>query len=198
MRGDEIDGVLSFLRAAERLKTTTRSGWTSTGDQESVAEHSWRLTLMAMMLYGQDPEVNVSRLLKMCLIHDLGEAISGDVPAPAQVPGVRKALQERRDLLQVIEPLPGALQQEIVDLWDEYEAAESAEAKIAKGLDKLETILQHNQGLNPEGFDYDFNLIYGSRFTGSDATLTALRERLDRETAQKSTESNRAAPDERR
>ena len=189
MRGDEIEGILTFLRAAERLKTITRSGWTSTGQQESVAEHTWRLTLMAMLLYGQDPEVNVSRLLKMCLIHDLGEAIGGDVPAPAQVSGSSKATQERRDLLQIIEPLPAALQQEILELWDDYEAAGSREAQIAKGLDKLETILQHNQGLNPQDFDYGFNLGYGARFTGSDATLTALRARLDQETARKSTDS---------
>jgi putative hydrolase of HD superfamily len=186
MRSDDIEGLLAFLRAAERLKTTTRSGWTSTGQQESVAEHTWRLTLMAMLLYGQDPEVDVSRLLKMCLIHDLGEAIGGDVPAPAQVAGESKAKQERRDLIQIIEPLPAELREDILELWDDYEAAGSREAKIAKGLDKLETILQHNQGLNPHDFDYDFNLGYGAQFTGSDATLTALRARLDQETARRS------------
>jgi putative hydrolase of HD superfamily len=188
MLADELEGVLTFLRAAERLKTVTRSGWTSTGEAESVAEHTWRLCLMAMLLYGHTPGIDLARLLKMCLIHDLGEAISGDVPAPAQNAGVPKADQERADLLQLIHSLPPALQHEIVELWDEYEAAGSPEAKLAKGLDKLETILQHTQGKNPADFDYSFNLEYGQRYTASDPVMAALRARLDEETARRAKE----------
>ena len=185
MRADELDGVLAFLRAAERLKTVTRSGWTSTGKAESVAEHTWRLCLMAMVLYGRAEDIDLARLLKMCLIHDLGEAIGGDVPAPAQVAGRPKAGQERADLLSLVVPLPTAVQREILELWDEYEAASSPEAKLAKGLDKLETILQHTQGRNPADFDYAFNLDYGQRYTAADPVLAALRSRLDAVTAQR-------------
>jgi putative hydrolase of HD superfamily len=185
MRSDELDGILTFLRAAERLKTVTRSGWTSAGEPESVAEHTWRLCLMAMLLYGDAPGVDLSRLLRMCLIHDLGEAVHGDVPAPAQRAGGGKAEQERADLVQLTASLPPALRQDIVELWDEYEAAESPEATLAKGLDKLETILQHTQGRNPADFDYAFNLEYGQRYTGADPLLAALRMRLDRETARR-------------
>ena len=95
MRADELDGVLAFLRAAERLKTVTRSGWTSTGQAESVAEHTWRLCLMAMVLYGRAGHRS-RQALKMCLIHDLGEAIGGDVPAPAQVAGAQGRSGARR------------------------------------------------------------------------------------------------------
>src|SRR2546430_11535806 len=98
MQTDDLEGVLAFLRAAERLKTVTRSGWTSAGEQESVAEHTWRLCLMAMVLYGRTPGIDLARLLKMCLIHDLGEAIGGDVPAPVQQAGGNKADRERADL----------------------------------------------------------------------------------------------------
>jgi putative hydrolase of HD superfamily len=185
MRADDIEGVLAFLRAAERLKTVMRSGWTSDGQQESVAEHTWRLCLMAMLLYGHTPGIDLARLLKMCLIHDLGEAIGGDVPAPAQKAGESKADQERSDLIQLIAPLPPALGQEIIELWDAYEAAGSPEAKVAKGLDKLETILQHNQGRNPANFDYAFNLDYGQRYTAADPIMSALRELLDQETARR-------------
>ena len=191
MRAEEIEGVLTFLRAAERLKTVMRSGWTSDGQQESVAEHTWRLCLMAMLLYGHTPGIDLARLLKMCLIHDLGEAIGGDVPAPAQKAGASKADRERSDLVQLIAPLPPALQQEIIDLWDEYEAAGSPEAKIAKGLDKLETILQHTQGKNPANFDYAFNLEYGLRYTAADPIMSALRQRLDEETARLQKKSGR-------
>jgi putative hydrolase of HD superfamily len=181
----DLDGVLRFLRAAERLKTVTRSGWTSAGSPESVAEHTWRLALMAMVLYGRAPDVDLARLLKMCLVHDLGEAIGGDVPAPAQAASPGKAARERADLLALVAPLPDQARREIVALWDEYEAAESREARLAKGLDKLETILQHTQGENPADFDYAFNLGYGRQYTGADPLLSALRARLDEATARR-------------
>jgi putative hydrolases of HD superfamily len=186
MQSDELDGVLTFLREAERLKAVVRSAWTSAGQRESVAEHTWRLCLMAMVLYGRESKVDLGRLLKMCLIHDLGEAIRGDVPAPAQNPNLAKSAQERDDLVELTRTLPEGARKEIVDLWDEYEAAASPEARVAKGLDKLETILQHNQGKNPADFDYDFNLQYGLQYTEGDPLLAALRKRLDQDTAERS------------
>lgn len=152
--------------------------------QESVAEHSWRLCLMAMVLHPEFPEVDLARLLRMCLIHDLGEIIRGDVPAPrqAELPA-GKAIEERRDLLTVVASLPDSVRRDIVELWDEYERAESAEARLAKALDKLETILQHTQGVNPAGFDYDFNLSYGRAYTAGHPVLAALRAELDAATA---------------
>jgi 5'-deoxynucleotidase YfbR-like HD superfamily hydrolase len=189
MSTDDLDGILAFLRAAERLKTVTRSGWTSTGQPESVAEHTWRLCLMAMVLYGRAPGIDLARLLRMCLVHDLGEAIRGDVPAPAQAAPGAKSADERADLLELTGPLPAALREEIVALWDEYEAAQSAEARLAKGLDKLETIMQHNQGLNPAGFDYRFNLGYGRQHTADIPLIAQLREILDRETETRAREA---------
>jgi putative hydrolases of HD superfamily len=183
LTAEELAGVLRFLREAERLKTVTRSAWTSGGTPESVAEHTWRLCLMAMLLGGREPGVDLARLLRMCLIHDLGEALNGDVPAPLQQAGVPKAGQERADLLALTTPLPPALRQEIVELWDEYETAATAEARLAKGLDKVETILQHTQGMNPADFDYAFNLEYGRQYTSGHALLEALRAQLDAETA---------------
>lgn len=194
MHSDELEGILTFLRGAERLKTVTRSGWTSVGEQESVAEHTWRLCLMAMLLCGRAEGVDLARLLKMCLIHDLGEAIGGDVPAPAQSAAGGKASQERADLLQLVEPLPGALRREIVALWDEYEGAASPEARLAKGLDKLETILQHTQGRNPADFDYAFNLAYGRQYTAADPVLAAFRARLDEATARRASAAERGEP----
>jgi putative hydrolase of HD superfamily len=192
MSGDDLDGILAFLRSAERLKTVARSGWTSAGEPESVAEHTWRLGLMAMLLYGRDPGVDLARLLRMCLIHDLGEAIRGDVPAPAQAGAGAKSAEERADLVELTAPLPPPLRAEIVALWDEYEAAESREARLAKGLDKLETILQHTQGRNPADFDYDFNLGYGRRYTEADPVLAALRDRLDEATRRRAEDAGRA------
>ena len=150
MEAPELDGILTFLRSAERLKDTFRSSHTSSGRRESVAEHTWRLCLMAILLRPEFPEVDFSRLIRICVIHDLGEAVSGDIPAVDQDAAAPKAIQERLDLIDILAPLPNELQAELVTLWDEYESATSPEARLAKALDKLETIMQHNQGQNPE------------------------------------------------
>lgn len=185
----DLEGILNFLRTTERLKNVTRSAWSSEGRRESVAEHSWRLCLMAMVLSGDFPGVDFARLVKICLIHDLGEAIGGDIPAPEQA-GRPKAANERRDLLTLLEPLPAGLRTEIAELWDEYEEATSAEARLAKALDKLETIMQHNQGSNPADFDYRFNLGYGRRFTEGDPIIVAIRAILDRETEERARQAD--------
>ena len=188
MTETEIAGLIEFLRNAERLKTVTRSAYTSTGDVESVAEHSWRVALMATLLAPQFPEVDAARLVRMCLVHDLGEAIGGDIPAPEQArrraEGATegKSAAERRDLLMLLSPLPPALRDDITGLWDDYEAAQSPEARLAKAIDRLETILQHTQGRNPPAFDYRFNLTYGREHTSSPPLIAAIREILDRAT----------------
>jgi len=82
----------------------------------------------------------------------------------------------------LLAPLPASLRQTITALWDEYEAASSPEARAAKALDKLETILQHTQGANPSDFDYRFNLDYGRAFTEGHPAIVKLRAVLDRET----------------
>ena len=182
--GADLQGTLEFLRAAESLKYLTRTSWTSDGQQETVAAHTWRLCLMALVLTPHFPGIDAGKLLRICLVHDLGEAISGDISAALQSSLPNKAGQERADLLQLLEPLPNGVQGEIMALWEEYEAAASPEAKLAKGLDKLETILQHNQGVMPAGFDFLFNIGYGAAYTRDHPVLSALRGVLDADTEQ--------------
>jgi len=195
MNESDLAGLLEFLRAAERLKTVTRSAYTSAGHAESVAEHTWRLSLMALLLASQLPDVDFARLVKICLVHDLGEAIGGDVPAPEQARRIAagvatgKGADERRDLVALLQPLPAPLQTEITALWDEYAAARTPEARLAKGLDKLETILQHTQGKNPPDFDYRFNLTYGREHTAGPPLIAALRRLLDQATEDRARES---------
>jgi putative hydrolase of HD superfamily len=184
----ELHGTLAFLRAAESLKYMTRTSWTSDGSQETVAAHSWRLCLMALVLASHFPGIDVGKLLRICLVHDLGEAISGDISAALQAALPNKAEQERADLVQLVQPLPDAVRADLVALWDEYDAAASPEAKLAKGLDKLETILQHNQGVMPAGFDFLFNLEYGATYTRDHPVLVALRAVMDAETQQRARE----------
>jgi len=175
-------GILEFLREAERLKNVYRTSWTTDGTQESTASHTWRLCLSALVFAKHFPDLNSERLLKICIIHDLGEAISGDIPAIYQDANAPKAEQERADLITLLQPLPSDLQDEILSLWDEYEAATTPEAKAAKALDKLETLMQHNQGSNPPNFDYEFNLGYGRQQTDAVPLLAEIRKVIDEQT----------------
>lgn len=191
MNAAELAGLLEFLRNAEQLKNTIRSGYTSEGRRESVAEHTWRLCLMALVIEEHFPDVDFARLVKICIVHDLGEAVGGDIPAPEQAEPGGKAEQERRDLLRLLDPLPVQLRDEIAVLWDEYEQAATPEARLAKALDKLETILQHTQGMNPEDFDYRFNLNYGRRYTSEDPLIAKIRRVLDEETERRAEKADR-------
>lgn len=179
---EKLKGRLAFLREAEKLKDVLRSAHTSTGRTESTAEHSWRLCLMALVFGDQLSGLDLLKILKMCIIHDLGEAISGDVPAIHKASFPNKSQQERSDLLRLTDAVDEPLKAEILALWDDYEHALSPEAKAVKALDKLETLLQHNQGKNPQGFDYPFNLTYGKQYTDADPLFKALRSLIDLDT----------------
>lgn len=179
---EKISGRLEFLREAERLKDVLRSAHTSSGRPESTAEHSWRLCLMAMVFADELPGLDLLKVLKMCIVHDLGEALNGDIPAVDQAALPDKGAQERNDLLVLMHSLDEPLRNEILALWDDYENAASAEAKAVKALDKLETLLQHTQGLNPADFDYRFNLTYGQKHTSTAPVFAALRTLIDRDT----------------
>lgn len=176
---DRFDQILGFLQAAQGLKDTLRSARTAGGRPESVAEHSWSLCLLAILMERDLPALDLPRLLKLCLIHDLGEVISGDIPAIDQDPTTSKAAQERADFTALIAPLPDDLRAEFAALWDEYEAAETVEAQAAKGLDKIETMVQHVSGAQVPGFDYLWNLGYGRSRTDAVPVLKTLRGKVD-------------------
>lgn len=189
MTREDLADLLAFIAAAERLKDTARSGWTSSGRQDTVAGHTWRLCLMALVFHPYFPETDLARLLQICILHDLGEAVHGDIPAPQQSAPGGKGIAERADLLEFLTPLPEPLKTEFLSLWDEYDAALTPEAQLAKALDKLETIIQHNQGANPASFDYDFNLEYGRQYTDLHPLLAELRVELDAITRRRSQEA---------
>ena len=176
------EAVLGFLGNAEALKDTLRTAYPSKGRRESAAEHTWRLCLLAAVVGEQMEAIDTCRLLRMCLVHDLGEAIRGDIPAIAQDSARPKAAEEREDLERVVAPLPPAVGRDLLGLWDEYERAETAEARLAKALDRIETLAQHTRGKNPVDFDYRFNLTYGRDRTDLNAFTRDVRRALDAET----------------
>lgn len=176
-----LNTIILFIQKAERLKSTLRSAHTATGRTESAAEHSWRLCLLVMMLAPFFEGADTEKLLKLAIVHDLAEAVCGDIPAVLQTaPG--KADQERRCMAVLCADLPGDMRAGLAALWEEYEAGVTMEAKIVKALDKMETILQHNQGANPADFDYAFNLAYGKEYADAHPLLQRLRQEIDKGT----------------
>ncbi|KTE00388.1 phosphohydrolase [Sphingopyxis sp. H038] len=180
-----LAAIIDFLQAAEKLKDTLRSGITSNGRAESTAEHSWRLCLMVMLFDRELADYDRLKLLRLCLVHDLGEAISGDVPATCQSPDDGRAARERADLETLCAPLPDDLRGEILSLWDEYSGGTTPEARMVKGFDKLETMLQHLIGRNAADFDYAFNLTYGTQHTVRHPLLFQIRELVDAATRER-------------
>ena len=191
MNDELIKNRLAFLERAEGLKNAVRSAHSSGGRPESAAEHSWRLALMAMIFADEFAGLDLTRILKLCLVHDLGEAIHGDIPANLQTPDDGRAEAEREDLLDLVSGLDSGPRREIIELWEEYEGAASPEARLVKGLDKLETLIQHNQGLNPPDFDYSFNLGYGQDRMDGHPLLPRIRRLVDELTARHDAESRR-------
>ena len=179
--------VLKILHVAERLKCNTRHCDTSTGRRESVAEHSWRLCLFAMLL-EQEPEfrsLDTGRVLRMCLIHDLGEAFTGDIPAfskSAQDEGREQALYE-----DWITQFPPANRAQFQALLAEMTALATPEAKLYKALDKLEAVIQHNEASLDSWLplEYDLQRTYGQEAVQFSPYLRALKAEIDRWTEEK-------------
>lgn len=179
---EKILQYLKFIQETEQLKSTLRTAWTAEGRQESTAEHSWRLAMLAAVLAEEVPKLDMIRVLKMCLVHDLGEAYEGDVSAALQLDDDARHKREEEAVRKIFAMLPEQQEQELMELWLEYSGNTSPEAAFVKALDKAETIIQHNQGKNPPDFDYEFNLEYGADYFKEDPLLQELRKCIDGDT----------------
>lgn len=171
--------IARFVAELERIKTNTRTAWASTGRTESIAEHSWRLSLFALALGPRLAQVDISRVVAMCLVHDLGETYDGDTSARIPVDPAQKTAEERAGVQRVCDILDDPERTMIRELWEEYVAGLTSEARVAKALDKMETIIQHNQGAGGEEFDHEFNLGYGRGLADQVPELRELRDVVD-------------------
>lgn len=178
----ELEKYVAFIQEAEKLKSVVRTAWTSTKRRESTAEHSWRLALFAGVLVGSDSSYDQTKILMMCLIHDIGEIYEGDISAATNPDKDDKYEMEYRAAQKVFSLLPFELAVKMMDIWIEYNNNATPEARLVKALDKAETILQHNQGDNPDDFDYAFNLEYGKEYFEDKDMLKQLRSIIDEET----------------
>ena len=174
----EVHGLARMLALAGRLKRLKRTGWLDRGvppaQTESVADHCYRTALLAWLTAASDPALDRDRVLKLALVHDLAEAITGD-PAPydpAELPPVddqaarhaffrerhlrtpasaaAKRAAEQAAITDMLAPLPSALRAELQTLWDEYESQATPEARFVKESDRLEAFFQSREYLHDD------------------------------------------------
>ena len=177
--------LLKILTTAERLKDTTRHCVTSKGRPESVAEHSWMMTLMSFFLRDEFPEADMDKVTRMCIIHDLGECFTGDIPAFDKT----AAHEETEDNLLAawVSALPQPYREEMTALYAEMNARETLEAKIYKAIDSIEAVIQHNLSDISTWIphEYELNQTYGFDKAAFSPYLTRLREEVRQDTLKK-------------
>ena len=173
--------LLDVLQTAARLKTTLRHCYTEKDRRESVADHSWRLSLMAMLLSGEEEfaGADMDRVIRMCLIHDLGEAFTGDIPAFVKTEA--DADTEEKLFDSWVDAFPEPQRTEWLSLYHEMEAMEAREARIWKALDKLEALIAHNESDISTWLplEYDLQLTYGQEYMEFSPCMKALRGAVD-------------------
>lgn len=173
-----VGTILDFLKLSEGLKRELRHSWLSDGRRESVAEHSWQMALMAILVHPHlDEPVDLGRTLEMIVVHDLVEALVGDVPYFDT--SERKQLKQQREAAAILEieaRLGPPTGERIKSLFLEFEARATPEARFAGALDNLEVQIQHNLADFSTWTPAEYALIYEKieRPCAYDPFLTAL------------------------
>ncbi|MEG2799777.1 MAG: HD domain-containing protein [Erysipelotrichaceae bacterium] len=177
--------LLSFLSVVEKLKSNTRHSWTSEGTQESVAAHSWRLSLFALLIKDEVVDVDIDKVIKMCIVHDFGEAITGDIPS------FLKSEQhdeiESNAVYELLKTLPQSKCDELTTLFQEMDAQKTREARLYKALDKMEAVIQHNESDLSTWIplEYELNQTYAQENAEEFPFLKELREQMKQDTLHK-------------
>uniref|UniRef100_UPI00358F48C2 5'-deoxynucleotidase HDDC2 isoform X2 n=1 Tax=Myxine glutinosa TaxID=7769 RepID=UPI00358F48C2 len=133
---------LQFLQVLGKLKRTERAGWVRRGirSPESVSDHMYRMAIMAFL--PQDPVLCKERCMKLALVHDMAEALVGDITPADNIPAHEKHRREEEAMKSITSLVDESVGKEILSLWEEYEDQTSSEAKFVKDLDKFEMVLQ--------------------------------------------------------
>ena len=178
----EINKYLEVLHTINKLKDTTRHCYTPGGRHESVAEHSWRITMMAFFLRDEFPGVDFDKVIKMCLIHDIGEVFTGDIPSFNK--SCEDESREENLLTNWVNSLPEPYRAEMTALYSEMEARVTTEARIYKALDNLEAVISHNESDLSTWIEkeYTLNLTYGDDKVAFSEYLTRFRALVRKET----------------
>lgn len=181
----KISEYIKIMNTFEAMKRNTRHSWLSDGRHESVAEHSWRITVMAYFIKDEFPEADIDKVIKMCLFHDIGEAFTGDIPAFLKTAEDEKT--EESTVERFISTLPDEYRNELVPLFDEMNRLETLEVRIYKALDKMETLIQHNEADISTWLplEYEMNLVYGENEVQFSEYMCELKKAVNEETLRK-------------
>lgn len=176
---------LDILHTAERLKDEIRHCTTSHDRPESVAEHSWRISLMAFLLKDDFPDADMNRVTDMCIIHDLGECFTGDIPTHLKTDEDRE--KEDRLLAEWVDSLPGEVSERMRLLYSEMKEQKTTEAKLYRAFDKLEAVIQHNEAPLKNWNEHEYRLQQSHAFDTSAFSewLTILRKEVLEDTRKK-------------
>ena len=179
------DTLLTFLGVAEKLKCNTRHSWTSSGRHESVAEHVYRLLVFAWLVRDEFPELDMNRVMELALFHDMGEAVTGDIPAFEKTGEDEKTEEEAQE--EIARLLPRPRQEEMRDIFREVREKKTPEARLVNAMDKLEALIQHNEADLSTWLplEYELQLTYGEKETRDIPYMTALREQVNRDSVKK-------------
>lgn len=191
--------LLGFLQLAERLKSVPRHCYTAEGERESVAAHAWRVALLALLLEKEQPDIDMRRVIELALVHDLGEAVTGDIPSFLKTDQDERV--ESGALSQIAALLPAPEGERLRALFREWEEGSTREARFCRALDKLEAVISHNESDIETWLplEYTLNQTYGEREAEEFACLKALRTTMREDTRQKiarAKQSSGAPPDE--
>lgn len=180
---------IDFLNKIEKLKCNTRHSWTSSGRKESIAEHSFRLAVMAMLCKDEYPTLDIDKVIKMCLIHDFGEAVTGDVPAFIKTDEHEE--QEAHAVNELIKALPKETKKEMYLLFGEMASLSTPEAKLFKALDNMEALISHNEAdiSTWNELEYSLNITYGQESAEWSDWTKALKNEIKNDTLKKINES---------
>lgn len=177
--------LIDFTTFIGKLKTTYRHCYTAENRPESVADHSWRIALMAMLCKDEFPEVDIDKVIKMCLVHDFGEAVTGDIPAFYKTEEHEDT--EEKAIDKLLKRLPAPVEKELSALFDEMEKLETPEAKLWKSLDNMEAVIAHNESDISTWLplEYSLNLTYGEENVAWSKWTKELKSEINKDTIKK-------------
>ena len=177
--------LLDFLLRVAPLKDAHRHCATLRGEPESVAAHSWRLALMALLLKNTFPDLDMDRVVAMCLVHDFGEAVTGDIPAFLKTGRDEKV--EEGAVEGLLSHLPEREREEISALFLEMQEQSTPEARLFKALDKIEAVIAHNESDLSTWLplEYDLQLTYGVKEAEAFPYMQALRQAVRQDSLDK-------------
>lgn len=182
----EIRKFIDFLGIIEKLKCNTRHSWTTSGRRESVAEHSHRCAVMALLCRHEFPDLDIDKVIKMCLVHDFGEAITGDIPSFLKTDSDEKTEEGAVDSL-----LSSLGDSYISELFSEMREMKTDEARLFKAIDNLEAVISHNEAdiSTWTPLEHELNLVYGEENCRHFEWTKALRKELKNDSLRKIEES---------